>query len=467
MMWRPLVSNGFANARAMQRAVVSSARRDANSSAGRSVVASTRQAFAPLVLILGLAIGGCSVPLNLKTRLFGVDPEQVKEAPEAVDKLRKEQPKEPNTDLTKEGAAYSRRKAGSPIYDDLPPSSAGPGELPPEEVINHPPQPMGVAELRINGETIPASEILARDLPDLRQRSEDMSLRSYQDYAMQLAVVRTRDRIAESLLYQQASLRIPKDADAQIEKAVDREIRRIVTEDFEGIQRRYEKFLEERHQTIEDARKAIRRQLVITRHLEMIVKPRVASPTRAELLELYEENKDRWETSERRQMSLIDVRINDDRDAQAARARATEALSRLEAGEAFEDVAAEYSDGVFAAEGGSWGWVSREGVRDRLVPAVDTLYALAASEVSGLVQGPDAFFIVRCDEVDPGQEADFITAQADLKQEHFKREYNRMIAAEIERLEAKAEIDPPDLREFLLAVLDTVPLPGSVDESAG
>ena len=80
----------------------------------------------------------------------------------------------------------------------------------------------------------------------------------------------------------------------------------------------------------------------------------------------------------------------------AARARAEEVLARLEAGEAFDDLARRYSSGGRAADGGLLGW--------RRAAQVPTLFAdlvlgLARGETSGILESTSGFHIIRLEDV--------------------------------------------------------------------
>ena len=325
-----------------------------------------------------------------------------------------------------------------------------------------------VNRLTVNGETLEAHKVW-RDLrDDLTTRAKVLTAADYRAFVEQRAAQWITDRIAEMLLYQQASLRFPPEMNSRIDAHLDGEIRRIVTTAHDGIQRRYEKHLEAQGQTLDDVRTRLRREMIVTSYLEQEVKPKVAEPTRAELLATFEANADAFTRPPRRRMSLIDVRVLDrlpknsdtpSRD-QVQRAR-SEALARMEAvqaqlrdGRAFADVARDYSDGLHAVDGGAWGWVTGGSVRERFEPAVEALYRLKAGEISDIVETRGGFFLVLCDEIDPGLEAGFQAVQPQLTEYFLRTAYNRKIVELVAELRSKARIEPPNLDRFHAAVVE-------------
>jgi hypothetical protein len=253
---------------------------------------------------------------------------------------------------------------------------------------------------------------------------------------------------------------------------VDGEVRKIVASQYGGTERRYEKYLESRGRTLADVRDELRRSIIISSYLDQEVRPKVPEPTRAELLALFHASADSLSRPPRRRMSLIDVRVTDrlasgltdptrEQSAaarDAAQTRIQSAKTELTSAEAFADVAGRYSDGLHAAEGGAWGWVTEGSVRERFEPAVEALFRLDARKVSDIIETDDAFFIVHCDEIDPGYESDFQTAQPRLTEFLLREAHSRRITALVAELRADARIEPANLERFHAAVVQAVPV---------
>lgn len=325
-----------------------------------------------------------------------------------------------------------------------------------------------VTRLRINSETVEAEALWRGAWKDLIAKSQALPPTEFRKYVDEWATARINDHIAESLLYQQATLREPIENEKVLDRFIDEQVRKNVTEDFGGVQRRYEKYLESQGQTLEDVRDAIRRELVIAKYLETELRPKVDEPTRADLYEAYQSAIELMRKQPRRSMSLIEVRVLDrlpkevtqpTREQQAearraARQRVEAAESELRSGKSFAEVARTYSDGLRAAEGGAWGRVTREGVRERFLPAIEALEQLSEGGVSPIIETEDGFYLVRCDEFQPGFEPDFESVQPELHERYVRATFNRLIADRVRELRLKARFDPENISPFHLGVAE-------------
>lgn len=325
--------------------------------------------------------------------------------------------------------------------------------------------------LIVNSESVSAAELWKDIAGEVRLRASEMSEEDHPRYIDRRAAQLLTDKVAEMLLYQTASLRLEDDMRKIVDKYVDQEIRKIVTDDHGGVQGRYERFLAQQGRTLDDARRKLRRELIIASYLEDTVKPKVAEPTRSELLKLFEDHRDEWRRPQRKSMSLIEVRVLDrlpadvtspSREQQAearnlSRAKIMQAQAEVKGGGTFSDVARKFSDGSRATAGGVWGWITPGSVTERYAPAVEKLYALRSGEVSDILETPDGFFLVRCDESDDGFEPTFENVQQRVKERHHQIEFNKLVGRQIDELSRKARIEPSDLSLFHAALVATAP----------
>jgi peptidyl-prolyl cis-trans isomerase SurA len=85
-------------------------------------------------------------------------------------------------------------------------------------------------------------------------------------------------------------------------------------------------------------------------------------------------------------------RAKTDRSRSEARARAQQALAKLQAGASFAEVAAEFSDDSTAETGGDLGRIAP----GQMIPAFeDALFALEPGALSGVVETPYGFHVIR------------------------------------------------------------------------
>ncbi|MCH7702888.1 MAG: hypothetical protein IID37_14485, partial [Planctomycetes bacterium] len=118
----------------------------------------------------------------------------------------------------------------------------------------------------------------------------------------------------------------------------------------------------------------------------------------------------------------------------------------------FSTVAARYSKGLHATDGGAWGLVSRTGLRPRWHPALEALYSLEEGQVSSVRVTGDAYFIVRCGRIEETTEPDFQAIQPEL-QERYRRVQERAYLQELmTRLLAEADLDQQRVEQFVATV---------------
>jgi len=114
-----------------------------------------------------------------------------------------------------------------------------------------------------------------------------------------------------------------------------------------------------------------------------------------DLLAYYEDSKGRYLQDEQRHARHILILFNDDEDA--AEAEANDIFARIEAGESFADLAAEFSDdGGTASQGGDLGTLTRTQLPGELGSSI---FSTNAGEIDGPIKSDFGFHIVRVDEV--------------------------------------------------------------------
>ncbi|OOE56366.1 peptidylprolyl isomerase [Salinivibrio kushneri] len=126
----------------------------------------------------------------------------------------------------------------------------------------------------------------------------------------------------------------------------------------------------------------------------------------------YQENQSQYGSQERRKVSHILIEGTGDE----AKAKAEQALERLNQGDAFAALAKEVSDDTFSAEqGGSLDWIE-PGVMD---PAFEkAAYALSEKgDTSGLVQSDFGYHIIRLDDIDPADVTPLAEVKDDIRSE--------------------------------------------------
>jgi len=334
-----------------------------------------------------------------------------------------------------------------------------------------------VDEMSVNGDTITVADILDPIRDDLEQHAKSMPPARYRNYLVEAIQYRVQLLARDRLIYQEASKDLSDAESEGLGKFVEQRIRDQINTEFAGRRIKYEQSLAAHGITPEKNRELVRRELVINRWLQLKIRPKIADPTRVQLWHIYESQRDSLAKPERRKMQLIEISVAAQlprgqrspsalqlADAQdKARRIVSEAYDALVAGADFGEVARQYSNGLRAASGGSWGWVTRGSVRERLEPAVEMLYSLeSVGSLGDIVETPDAFFIVRVAQIDPGETPDFESMQPRLV-EHFRNmQYNKLVEEFITKLRSKSRVRPTDITRFLRSVAAAAPQPQAV-----
>lgn len=143
----------------------------------------------------------------------------------------------------------------------------------------------------------------------------------------------------------------------------------------------------------------------------------------------YEQEQFRYQTDEdRRPRHILIGSIEENPEAEA---RATDVLARLDAGEAFEDLAAELSeDPGTSGQGGDLGWLSRGTGAFQ-----DAVFDMELGEVRGPVKSEFGYHIIRLDEIRAGEIRTFEAVRDELEVEY------RDVRAEELFFEAAQELD--------------------------
>jgi len=155
----------------------------------------------------------------------------------------------------------------------------------------------------------------------------------------------------------------------------------------------------------------------------------------------WEQSRDEFLEDERRLSRHILISVGEDEDA--ARETIESLRARIQDGESFEELAAEYSeDSVSAEEGGSLGWV----YPGDMVDAVDeAIFSLEEGEISEVVRSDFGFHIVRLDEIETPEPMPFEDAREEIEAELREREADHLFFDLREELGELAYSNPDEL----------------------
>ncbi|MGB0581891.1 MAG: peptidylprolyl isomerase [Limisphaerales bacterium] len=162
-----------------------------------------------------------------------------------------------------------------------------------------------------------------------------------------------------------------------------------------GDRSRLIKTLEQRGMTYGDFRKEIREQFIVEQmqnyHIQSAI---VISPFKIE--QHYKGNVKDYRLPDQIRLRMIELNKVEGGDNTAVEKLANEILKKIAGGADFKEMASIYSEGGEKDDGGDWGWIEPKVLRKELA---DASALLKAGEVSGLINTPDACYIMRVEKI--------------------------------------------------------------------
>ena len=149
------------------------------------------------------------------------------------------------------------------------------------------------------------------------------------------------------------------------------------------------------------------------------------------------DHKNEFKVEDEVKMRLIVLnRLADDTNG-AVRKRMEEIISQVKDGAAFSDLAKSYSEGSQRKDGGETGWQETSKLNKVLVEAVNKL---KPGEYSGVIESPEAYFLVLLEERRPARVRPLTEVRAEIEKTLMAQEKNRLRVRWISRLKRKTFI---------------------------
>lgn len=215
--------------------------------------------------------------------------------------------------------------------------------------------------------------------------------------------------------------------DEVIEDNVQREIK-----DRFGDRLTLIKTLQERGKTYESFRQDIKDQFI-----EAVMRNRnvprdiLVSPHRIE--QYYSTNSAKYQIQD--QVKLRMIVLEKARHQTDVLKLAKEIIAKLGEGASFAEMAGVYSDGSQAREGGSWGWVEKNVLREDLSKVA---FGLAGGQHSGIIEKPEGVYIMFVEEARPAHVKPLEEVRDEIEKTLQLDERNRLQKQWLERLRRKS-----------------------------
>jgi peptidyl-prolyl cis-trans isomerase SurA len=192
------------------------------------------------------------------------------------------------------------------------------------------------------------------------------------------------------------------------------------------------KFLELKGLSLQDYKDELRDEFIITQMRLKYVPQPIISPRKVE--DYYVAHRDDYKLEDQIKMRMIVLNKTSPDTVAATRERANEILSQIKGGAAFADLAKTYSDGSLRQDGGETGWEDLSVVNKTLA---DNLTALKPGQSSGVIDMPDAFYILLLEDRHPAHFKPLTDVRAQIERNLAAIETERRLKIWIQSLKNK------------------------------
>lgn len=309
------------------------------------------------------------------------------------------------------------------------------------------PRPRASIVARVDNQIILLEEVISPVRAQLERAKKQVPPEKYREVEWNLLQQVTKSRIQRLVLLKELELSLPS-------KAAMPKIRQNLNEEFEkyllklardaGLKTR-EEILEQINKegsNLETLRNDYIDNMLAQIYLQKVVKPLIKEPTRDELMAYYLENPK--EFSEEAGVRWRHIQVKKGTDPQVALAKAEDLRERLRAGADFALLAQEHSDGPTAAVGGEWQLTSKGSYADAAVDKM--LFLIPENQISDVIEGTDAFHIIRVEKRNDGGPAPFAEVQDQIADKLTNQK-----AANLRKEKLQAAMD----RHYIESIFDT------------
>jgi peptidyl-prolyl cis-trans isomerase SurA len=220
-----------------------------------------------------------------------------------------------------------------------------------------------------------------------------------------------------------------------------------------------EQMLEAESRSIEEYKKKIRDQIMVSKVISFEVRKRVVV-SNDEIEKYYKDHlKDYWISEKLRLRHILflmdDSLLEEDKRTKIQKAR--EALRKIRMGEDFVAVARKYSEDISASTGGDLGEIER----GKMVPEFEkAAFLLKEGEVSGLVKTPYGLHIIKVDKIIPGQTLPLDKVKVQIENQFLDQKMTAAYKGYLEELKQNAFVEnkmPPPPQSVVSNAKKTTP----------
>jgi parvulin-like peptidyl-prolyl isomerase len=314
----------------------------------------------------------------------------------------------------------------------------------------------------VNGEPILASEILEQYAGRLAEIRPQVPPQQYRRLRYQLIERDLETFIENKLLIQAFKSTLEKDQEAVLETAMstlfDEQVANMKTQFGVNTDYELELKLQEENTSLTLLERAFANRVMASEYLRS-KQQKPPTPSRVELLEYYQEIKDReYSHPARVRWQQIEISYTPNGGKAGALEILKQAVAELRDGADFADVAKKYSNGPGAAQGGYWDWMPTGSLANQEIEKA--LFSMPIGRLSDVFVGESSYQIVRVIEREPARYDAFEDVQESLKKKLAEKFTNRATDQVMQELRGRGTIATIFDRNDSLAV-DASPEPAA------
>jgi parvulin-like peptidyl-prolyl isomerase len=296
--------------------------------------------------------------------------------------------------------------------------------------------------VKVNGDIITKTELEQRQIAALRQR--DPNFRPDNDTELRQALIDVTPEVivnaVDELLLVQRGRELGYALGNEQFRSI---IENIKKENNLDTEESFQAALKQEGLTLDDLRRQLERQMLVSRVQQVEVAGKIAV-AEEEVKRFYEESKDSFTTQP--QLTLREILIvvptsekglnvaQDD----AARERAEQIRTRIDAGESFEALVAEASESASKANAGLIGPISRSDLSPELLKEVD---AIKPGQVTRVMRTTRGYHIIKLESATPVKVKTLDEARAEIADKVAEQKHRGQMTQYLRQLREQAIID--------------------------
>lgn len=284
----------------------------------------------------------------------------------------------------------------------------------------------------VNQEAITQQEIDQRMGPILEQMRSVSHADSPVEKIKELRKQVIDQLISEKLLISEAKRKEIKISSEEVRRQVA-----MVKEQFGG-EEGFEEALRQQGMTIADLENNYRGSIMSKKLIDTEIGQKIqVSPQ--EMFAYYDAHKGEFDLPQRARVRTIVIKAHTDAmTPDQAEERAADIARRLKDGEDFAKLAREYSDGLYASNGGDMGYV-REGEMKKSID--EAIFKLKPGEISDVVTTDLGYHLFKVEDIKPAETSSFETVRKDVERLIYRIKIKEKLDQYLRHLRENAYIE--------------------------